>query len=276
MKAPKTPKTPVNAARMREWIEEFAGYRVTVNEGRIDRWLKQFQTRDRDIAARVLDVVEFVSKEQIAVAFRQALKRIPKWSADPKRRKGRWRFVPFTASAGESGDTMLHEFRIANGMAKREFNELFVYKSDLPGEQLGPSDTVVFVDDFSGTGVQAIDHWEVKLKQLLPQSPSVYLVVVLAGVRAVQEIGKQTGLVVIANGLVRHGDNIFHQDCRHFSKREKAVILRYCERAKPDEPRGYGDSGLVVVFPHRCPNNSIPILHNSRKEWGEGLFRRSD
>src|SRR5712664_2137099 len=147
MRRPKARKAPIDAARMRGWADEFAGYRVAVTEGRIDRWLKQFQTGHRDIAARVLDVVEFVSHAQIAVAFRQALARIPNWNAKSKRRKGRWRFVPFTASAGESGDTMLHAFRIANGMARREFNELFVYKSDLPAEKLGAKDTVVFVDD---------------------------------------------------------------------------------------------------------------------------------
>jgi hypothetical protein len=31
----------------------------------------------------------------------------------------------------------------------------------------------------------------------------------------------------------------------------------------------------VVVFPDRCPNNSIPVLHVSHQRW-RGLFPRHD
>ena len=49
------------------------------------------------------------------------------------KRKGRWRFAAMSGSAGESGDAMLYQFRIANGLDARGFNELFVSRSDLFG-----------------------------------------------------------------------------------------------------------------------------------------------
>src|SRR5207249_3575458 len=130
-----------------------------VNEGRIDRWLGQFQAAHRDIAARVLDATEFVSNEQIAEAYRQALRALPGWHMNQARRRGRWRFVPFSFSAGESGDSMLHVFRVANALQHRRYDELFIHIRDLPSAALDEDDTVVFVDDFSGTGDQAVRNW---------------------------------------------------------------------------------------------------------------------
>jgi len=274
VKSPRPRGDPVNALRVRGWLDDFAGYRVNVTEGRIDRWIEQFQRRHRDLAARILDSVDFVSRGRVAVAFRQVLSQIPGWNLSRQKRKGRWVFVPFTASAGESGDTMLREFRVANGMGKQKFNYLFKYKSDLPGEELGPADTVVFVDDFAGTGQQAIDHWEQSLEELLPQQPTTYLVLVVTSRAARKKIDKETGMVVVPNTEIGDRDNMFHESCKHFSRSEKKIALKYCTRAKPDEPRGFGGSGLLVVFSDRCPNNTIPILHESNNRW-EGLFRRS-
>jgi len=274
MKLPKQRGAPIDGARMREWLDDFAGYRVNVTEGRIDRWIDQFGTKHRDLSARVLDSVEFVSRSRVATAFRQGLRCIPGWHSRAAKRKGKWVFVPFTASAGESGDTMCHEFRIANGMGNRKFDNLFKYKSDLPDERLGPKDTVIFIDDFAGTGDQAIDHWERVLSELLPQQPTTYLVLLMANVGARRKISRNTEMIVLADTELRDSDNIFHVGCTHFSIADKKHLLKLCRRAKQDEPRGYGNSGLLLVFSHRCPNNSIPILHESNRRW-EGLFRRS-
>ena len=274
MKAPQRRGASIDGVRMHAWMDDFTGYRVNVTEGRIDRWIEQFEVEHRDLAARILDSVDFVSRARVATAFRQVLVQIPGWDINPARRKGKWIFVPFTASAGESGDTMLHEFRIANRMGNKKFNNLFRYKSDLPGENLGPDDTVIFIDDFAGTGDQAIDHWERVLSELLPQRPTTYLVLVVASVGARKKINEKTDMVALANAELRNGDNIFHDSCGHFSKTDKRNLLVYCKKTKPDEPRGYGDSGLLIVFAHRCPNNTIPVLHESNARW-EGLFRRN-
>jgi hypothetical protein len=33
----------------------------------------------------------------------------------------------------------------------------------------------------------------------------------------------------------------------------------------PESPLGYGDQGLLVVFPETCPNNTLPIIHSSSR-----------
>jgi hypothetical protein len=260
---------------MRDWVGEFAGYRITVNEGRIERWLQQFKESDRDLAARLVDVVDFVGNDQIAAAFREALEGLPGWGPNESQRTGRWFFVAFSGSAGESGDQMLHRFRTANNLGGRRYNSLFHYRSELLMLAPGEEDTVVLIDDFSGTGDQACQAWEEVYRELLPFGPHIYLLLVASSRAARERIRRETEMIPQAHIELRDGDNLFASACRHFTSEEKDRIFQYCKRADPSSPRGYGDCGFVIVLAHKCPNNSLPLLHVRRKDW-EGLFRRHD
>jgi len=275
MRTPRPRASAIDMKRMREWMGDFGSYRVAINEARIDRWLNQFAADDQDLAARLLDAVDFITYTQMVHAFRNILASLDGWHIDPASRIGKWRFAPFSGSSGESGDTMMWQFRHANNLTGKQYRDLFIYRRDLLGEDFGPNDTVVFVDDFSGTGTQACDAWKEQLEELLPNSPRTYLVLVVASTAARNRISDETGLTVVNNIDLTGRDNIFSAECAHFTEKEKATILEYCEKADKREPRGFGDCGYVVVFAHKCPNNSIPILHKRSRHW-EGLFRRYD
>lgn len=275
MRAPRDRGVAVDGARVREWIDMYGSYRVGISEGRIDRWLERFRAEHRDIAARALDCIEYKSQGQISAAFRDLLGSLQGWHLDEGRRSGEWRFVSFSVSAGESGDSMLHAFRTANGLGGKRFNRNFIHMSQLMSQNLTSDDSVVFVDDFAGTGDQACAAWEETLQELLPGGPKVYLLLVCAGEEARRKITEATDLVVKAHHELGKSDNIFAPECRHFTTPEKDTILSYCRRADAAYPKGYGGCGFMVVFAHKCPNNTIPIFHASNSRW-EGLFRRND
>ena len=116
MKAPSPRGTPIDARRYRRWISRFCSYRAGIINITIQSWLEQFEVSDRDLAARVLDAIEFYGQRQVHSAFKQALGALPGWDKDPPKRQGRWRFTAMSTSAGESGDAMLYQFRLANGL----------------------------------------------------------------------------------------------------------------------------------------------------------------
>lgn len=273
MRAPKDRNTPINLRRLRRWVNDFSGYRHPVSEDRIRDWIGQFDDGDRDLAARVLDCVDFFSHDRITGAFRSVLKGLDGWHVDQRKRRGNWRFVAYSASAGESGDSMLHKFRHANNLSGSQYNELFIHRSDILRARLGRDDTVLLIDDFVGTGDQACDSWNDHFGELLAEIGRVYLVVVAARVTAVERVANETGLEVVAHFHLTESYNVFGSKCKHFNKSEKDELLKYCGRANQSEPRGRGECGLLVVFAHTCPNNSIPILHVANNAW-EGLFRR--
>jgi len=272
VRTPKARGKSIDSNRMRSWLGRFDGYRVAVTDSRIEQWLKNFSLQDRDLGARVLDAVAFLKSEDMEEALRKMVARLPGWHKNKTRRRGRWRFVAFSISAGESGDTMLHKSRTALGLTGSKYNELFIHKADLLREKLGTDDSVAFFDDIAGTGRQACFAWR-ELAELLPGNPKTYLILIAAGQRAVDRIGNETGLTVVTSLVLGPSDNIFSADCPHFAQSEKDRLLEYCKKADPKIPQGSGDCGFVIVFAHKTPNNSIPVLHASHKRW-MGLFPR--
>jgi hypothetical protein len=259
-------------------VDRYGAYRSPVTKLTIESWMEQFDHSDKDLAARVLDVVEFYGQAQIGLAFREALGLLPGWNVVKSKRSGIWRFAAMSGSAGESGDGMLYQFRIANNLDGAKFRELFIGRRDIVGQKLGGEDTVVLLDDFSGTGKQVCEAWsdpEVALGELLAGVGKVYLILVAATKQAIKRISDETRLSVVPAHDLDERDDIFSAHCSHFSAEERERLLRYCKRASRETPRGYGDCGLVVVFQHRTPNNTIPILHTEHEHWS-ALFPRHD
>ncbi len=259
---------------MRTWVTNFAGYRHGVNEDRIDRWLKQFKADHRkNVAARLLDVVDFIGPEQISRTYSALLGAIPGWHEQEARRDGRWFFVAYSGSAGKSGDAMLHNFRIANRLNGRKFDNQFLYKSQLAGEELTENDTIVFIDDFSGTGRQICKTWKQSMQELFPEGPKMFLMLIAAGKDALKRIETETPLSPFCGMILDDDDDFFAAQCTSFTADEKEVVKRYCARLSQRQTEGFGDSGYVLIFAHRAPNNSIPILHFTTPKW-VGLFER--
>ena len=235
MKKPLKRSSPVDMNRMASWMTLFAGYRYAVTEGRVDRWLDQFAPEDRDCSARLLDSVDFITGDQIAAAYRSTLDSLGGWDRAEVKRTAKWRFVAYSSSAGESGDSMLHRFRMANSLGSSSFNELFIRKSELLTENLESRDTVVFVDDFAGTGDQACDSWP-EFQELLPGNPSPYLVLVAVTAQAADRIQNETGLLLSYSILLDESDDVFSPKCKHFTRQEKNSILMEEFSIPPNSP----------------------------------------
>ena len=274
MRVPKRVGAPIDARRYQAWLRRFGGYRTEVSKSAIEKWLQQFDEADRDLAARTLDAVDYVTHAQIEASFQALLGRLPGWNVDPNRRSGRWRFVAYSRAAGESGDAMLQKFRSAAGLGSNRYNDLFIAKSELLMSDLGPEDTVVFVDDFAGTGKQVCDGWNDIMRELLPREPNSYLMLVACSAQAKSRIEVDTDLKVATRTLLVESDNIFASECRYFASHDRERLLQYCKRANRKEPRGFGECGFVFVLAHKTPNNSLPILHAKNQRWA-GLFPRA-
>jgi hypothetical protein len=262
----------VNNARFQRWLTAFAGYTSPVTRGKIELWLKQFEV-DQDVAARVLDALLFIGNEQIRAHYKDLLKGLDGWHDDGTRRKGRWYFVPFSTSSGESGDTMVHMFRMATGMSQRKYNSLFPHPSELVRLRLCGDDTVVLIDDFSATGNQATTAWKEMYSELLSGEPRTFLMLVAATKDAIATVNKNTEMQLVCGTILEKRSNFFDAGCTSFNKNEKKTVEDYCKIADSKSPRGYGKAGLLVVLAHRCPNNSLPILFADHGNWS-GLFPR--
>lgn len=274
MRKPRAVGSAIDARRFRAWVNEFGAYRHAVTQISIEGWLDQFDGQDRDLAARLLDAVDFYANPRMAALLRGALQSIEGWHANPARRKGRWRFASFSGP-GKSGDTILYNFRLANNLDARQSDELFIYRSELIAQNLNADDTVVFVDDLTATGTQVCDVWEQQFAELVAGAGRVFLIVLAAGKGARKEIKLKTSLRLVPGHELREKDSLFSDECDSFTVAEKARLLEYSRVASAKLPAGFGDCGYVVVFQHRCPNNTVALLHETSSKWA-GLFPRHD
>lgn len=270
---PKRPGAPIDSERYQKWTDRFVGYRRNVTKKKLADWIEQFAEPDHDIAARILDSIEYINLEQLENGLAQVLSRLPGWHKTKKHRRGKWRFVAFSKSAAESGQAMIYSLRSAAKLGATTYDRLFIDKRDLLGEELGPEDSVVFVDDFTGTGNQACTGWPELMSELLPDEPKVYLMLVAACVDAKKRIQDETRMSVRNWRTLKSRENFFSSDCTYFSAQDKRKVLKYCRTADRKEPKGYGDCGLLLSFSHKTPNDSLPILHKDNTRWS-GILPR--
>jgi hypothetical protein len=252
-------------------VSRFAFYRLPPKAEDITRWLGYFSGADRELAIRLLNNLQLFSEQQIQENYKKGLAKVPGWNSNENQRIGQWFFVGY-GRASESGPAMLRMFREANRLSGRKHDPLFLSISELPSKKLTAKDTLVFVDDFSGTGKQVIEYWPTT-KELLASDAQVFLILTAATQNALQKIETETDLLVITEKIFQDTDNIFNSICPLFNDKEKENVLEYCKKADRQNPKGFGDCGLLVVLSHKTPNNSIPILHVNKSRW-KGLFPR--
>ena len=152
------------------------------------------------------------------------------------------------------------------------YQPMFISPRDIPDLELTDDDTIVFVDDFSGTGDQVVGFWP-QTQELIGSEATAYLLLAAATENAVARIEQETSLKVFAGRTLNEKSNIFGGTSTVFGQRQRNCLLKYCTAADKKAPKGYGDCGLLFAFGHTTPNNSIPVLHASKQTW-RGLLPR--
>lgn len=272
MRATRRRGAPIDPARIAEWEGRFRFYRASPGKAEIETWLSLFKAEHQDLAARVLDCVEVISEPTIQEGYKEALGSIAGWDKKVGTREGRWVFTGF-GKVSESGWAMLRIFREANGLTASKYDGLFRHTPEIPSLQLTAEDTIVVVDDFSGTGRQICQRWP-QLMELIASEARCYIVLTAATASAIAAIEEATELKVITKEIIEKNENVFSDRSTRFNDDDKATLLHYGKLADAKNPKGFNDCGLLYVLSHKTPNNTIPILHTNHPRW-VGLFPRN-
>ena len=258
-------------AQMAAWLDRFSHYRQPPTRATLLRWLDSFDREHVGIAHKVLDQVVVVSELEIQEGYKRGLEGLPGWSRSVENRHGRW-FFSGVGGAGESGPAMLRLFREANGLTAHRWNNFFVSQVELPRLRLSARDSVVFVDDFAGTGRQMVGYWPI-LEELIAAEAKCYLLLTALTVRAAESIENKTEFIVHADKTLGLEADLYNPACGILSLEEMEILDRYGRVAWQQYPRGFGSCGLCFVLSHKTPNNTIPVLHANHDNW-KGLFPR--
>jgi hypothetical protein len=258
----------VHDAKISELEYKFTEYWSGIDKYSIRKWISQFNEEHRGLALKLLQKVDYYNQARVMRSSRALHSQLMEIIDE---NLGNTYFASFTPP-GKSGDEILPRYRLANRLRGSRFDEKFIYVSDLSKFANQENLSFVFLDDFVGSGSQALKIWQ-NIEGFLTKASDVFLMVMVGYTHGIEHIQRTTPLKVIANRFLSEGAKVFSEENRDFSQGEKEIIKSYCQLTGDSWPEGYGGCQSLIVFFHRVPNNTISILRADTQTW-KGLFPR--
>lgn len=266
----------------------FKGNNITPEHVRA--WLDQFETNtDKRLMFQLLKAVRFYSEGNVREKLRDAMSFVRRATVELRREGERHRGDILVTHLGGIAKSSAHYARVfckENKIILRNavgHDELAAKLQSKEVEVRG----VVIVDDLIGTGATAIEsltEFDSAVGKVLRDSGiPIFLIAVCGFQEAIEKVENFLRKLTIQVELhvcdeLHESDRAFNAKSRAFSSERDLIRARDLAIAKGQElekkwPLGYGDSQGLVAFFEACPNNTLPILWKSSKEW-RALFPR--
>lgn len=288
---------PIFTSRVPEWMslfQKWADGDGPVSRDIFLRWVGQIEPQWRPVALRLLSRFTYVSENAVRTGWRRLYQdQIP---ADAKTS------TTVFLALGSSAKSGTHQLYYLNkALADLEENEKS-FSSDAfrtANEEISSHSTissVVFVDDFIGTGIQAVRF----LKRAFDRYPwlqekRIYLATLFgisSGVESVSQFVADKGGTVYCDRIFRPEDSAFSwesggwdsqldlQGAREWCAQRGQQLLEAYGDTDMDSERdnlGWMGSASLLAFHYNTPNNTLPLFWAggvlSGKEWAP-LFER--
>lgn len=238
-------------------------------------WLENFEPSHRGLAMKILDKVEVHSKEDCQRWCQKLHSKLPSHI-----RKSSDTFYVGLGLPSESGSLVSYYYRTINSLAPEVFLD-FNEAADATLLNLRSARTLIFLDDFIGSGNQAIEFWQSLSSHLGRDIDKLnfYYLAFFSRRGGNENVEKQTRFKV---HVVRQldesaeafgpGSMVFEEGCREIAKE---IFQEYGLRLFPKHPLGFRDGQMLIVLDHNTPNNTLPVLWSSEDNWFP-LFKRYD
>lgn len=236
---------------------------------RVTRWLAQFEDSHLPLAIKILQCIRYFDATNIRGMTNQ-LHRIVT-SGIPKKIRRKIGFVPI----GNPGSGSAIVARVLRDLVRETRHEVInIWEIAKKGRRDFTS--LVFVDDFSGTGTTFKKWWNNVESLVLPLNTANFYAVLVLNEKADLELSKQ-GSKVFSVVDLDSGADVLSKSNSQFSEQEKTHLLGHCVRTgcSQEYEKGFGNCGLLIAFTHGCPNNSLPILWYETNGWWPLFKRRS-
>lgn len=247
-----------------------------ITEEQYHNWLNQFEPKERPIIERLVRQFLYFGAKSVATESVQLLKNIAnRTGAESLDLNTTW-FVP-VGYVAKSGSVIAYMFRTKNDIPLDRFISL----ADIPLLNVGDHDTIILLDDFLGSGAQALDLWShIERQQKSPSNLRYILAVLVAYESGIDAVTNRSGLQVIANRILTNTDKALSPDNKAFStprqrKEAERIIKKYGKIVYPEHPEGYQNSQSLIGFFYSTPNNTLPIFWSTAGAW-KPLLPRSD
>jgi hypothetical protein len=265
----------------------YQGHYVEVSGVR--RWLNQFPDGwPQRLMFKLLQHLQFYNEVKILEKLKVIHSHVTAELGDAKKqsRTNASILVVAAGNVAQSGPTYARRYRTANKLTGHNIVALREVASRLntPGMK-----AIVLIDDIIGTGGTYITALETLSRacgqQLQENNIRVFATAIFGleeGCINLQSAGEALGLPieVFVPDIIAEDERCFGPKSKVYEAEEDRnealqIATEYGSRLQSEQPLGFRNGQLLVVFNDNCPNNSLPIL------WSPGrngswypLFRR--
>lgn len=223
----------------------------------IRKWLKNFDPPEVDDMLLLLKKIHYVTDDNMKSTWEtlsDVLKRI--FNEDLSGVK----FFALGNSPSSSGTNFLYNLRLNLGV-----KESFTPSEHFSKINLTNVKAFVFIDDFIGSGEQAIGFARNELSKITIDK---YYFVAFAFEDGLENVKKNAGFkdVIVGPGnILSNQYKAFSPQSVYFEipeerKRLEKICEYYGKMLYPKYPLGHGNLQSLLVFPDNVPNNTLPII----------------
>jgi len=274
-------------ALSKKWGAIYKGQ--SISEDRIRMWLSQFDDSFKQRAMfKILQSLRFYKNDVIRAKMKEAhgiVVRGSTWRVLDGKKKRQDILISYLGGPGKSGAQFAKLYADENSIYYLNVIEPIRLAQTL--QVRDDVQALVFIDDIIGSGDSActyIRQIAPEIAELLLQKEIKAFMVAICGF----ERGRaaiESALADVNMPLQLHICDPIDSSAMCFSKESdifasaqerdvaRAIAIEYGKKLIKNNPLGYGDCQCAIVFEHRCPNNSLPILWAESNEWVP-LFKR--
>lgn len=272
--------------------DQYYWKRFTGRPDEIFKWLHNFSNEDEIYLALVLaNNTLYYNLDEVRSLWRRILMNrvklflldeifrntelpdIEKWFPEYLREK--CIFIGY-GKAGKSGQSMVYFFKQSHNVKGLKYMELFEFLHST--EDFSTKETVFLLDDFVGSGNQAITTWynnktnDKSFNDVSEENPHLkFIYLALIGFKEGKKvIEENTPMKVILGEELDERFKCFSDvSVIYENPNERIEAKRVMEekgRMLYEYPLGYDNMELAVAFHHNTPNNSLPVIWKRRDD----------
>jgi hypothetical protein len=279
----------VTATEREELVRKWPPYQGKyISSDAVKAWLGQVNTnRKQRLLFTLLQNVHFFDEQKVRTSLRTAhgLLRaaIPQFVQKKRSQRRVDLIVTYVDGEGKSGQYYASKYAEENNIGTQSIisSSNFAFNFREYQEKYGKVAAIVIVDDIVATGrswsnniQEFIKRCERTLREANVPITAVALTATADGEQRVRRDLDQIDWLDIdlrvcellsdesfafkdENGIWKHSDD---------KDEAKALCNDIGARIYPNNPLGFGNQGLLIVFPDTCPNNTLPIFHSTNGE----------
>jgi len=292
----------VSSTEIHNLVKKWQAYRGReVTTENVRHWLDQGNNsvKEKKLLFKLLENVRFVTdfeiRQNFIMAHSSIKTQLPEWVQEHKRQRRPDIAVCYIDGEAKSGQRLAALYAEENNipaksvLSSNHFSEGINKVEKLHNTSLN---SIVVVDDIIATGKSFSDNFEKFLKEnykfISQRSIMVSIVILIStadGERSVTKVINRfkdlniffKPIEVLAPKHFAFSDDTTIWETDTDSDIAKALCNRIGSVIQKKAPLGYGGQSLLITFPDRCPNNSLPILYassNKDPKW-DPLFPRA-